>query len=243
MLGVAGSQGSGKSTLAAQLAAEFGGVALSLDDVYLTRAQRLDLARRVHPLFVTRGPPCTHDLELLGQVLDSLCAAAPDTLMALPVFDKLADERVDEDRWPVFLGRPRVIILEGWCLGAQAEPDDRLATAVNTLEAEADPECYWREAVNTALKQDYARLHARLDGLVFLRAPDFDTVLDWRCQQETALLGVSQIAAGRRAALSRFVAHFQRLTLWMMQGGIKADLVIDLDRDRRVLAIAGPPTT
>ncbi len=243
LIGIAGSQGSGKSTLAAHLAKTYGGVSLSLDDVYLKREERVQMARRVHPLFHTRGVPGTHDLNLLEQVLDALEMAGEHGETALPAFDKLADERLPVSQWPVHAGRPRFIILEGWCLGALPEPPERLAFPVNNLEQEADLERHWREAVNTALSGPYRALHARLDGLVYLRAPEFETVLDWRCEQEAGLLGVSRIPVGRRAALQRFVDHFQRLTVWMMQGGINADLTVDLDRDRRVLAIAAKPPT
>ena len=72
ILGIAGSQGSGKSTLAKAVAERFGGASLSLDDVYLTKAERAAMAARVHPLFATRGPPGTHDLGLLNRLLDRL---------------------------------------------------------------------------------------------------------------------------------------------------------------------------
>ena len=54
VVGICGSQASGKSTLTAVLAQllEARGLrtaAISLDDLYLTRAERGDLAQRVHP--------------------------------------------------------------------------------------------------------------------------------------------------------------------------------------------------
>ncbi|PTT58794.1 kinase, partial [Stenotrophomonas sp. HMWF022] len=75
VLAISGLQGSGKSTLAAQVAARaqtrgLNAATLSIDDVYLTRAQRQRLARQVHPLLITRGPPGTHDLPLAHAVLD-----------------------------------------------------------------------------------------------------------------------------------------------------------------------------
>src|SRR5690606_36221009 len=60
VVGISGSQGSGKSTLASLLVLllrELMGlraVNLSIDDFYLTRARRQELARDVHPLFATR---------------------------------------------------------------------------------------------------------------------------------------------------------------------------------------------
>src|SRR5690606_23279845 len=95
VFGITGLQGSGKSTLAAQLvdAATMRGlraVALSIDDVYLDRPERQRLARDVHPLLATRGPPGTHDVALGCAVLDALREGRP---ASLPGFDKLGDRR------------------------------------------------------------------------------------------------------------------------------------------------------
>src|SRR5688572_25477505 len=68
VLAITGAQGAGKTTLLGELprvlndAGGYRVAALSLDDFYLTRAERLVLARDVHPLFVTRGVPGTHDV-------------------------------------------------------------------------------------------------------------------------------------------------------------------------------------
>ena len=72
---IAGLQGCGKSTLATQVAAlarerDLRVATLSIDDVYLGRRERQRLARNVHPLLVTRGPPGTHDLALACETLD-----------------------------------------------------------------------------------------------------------------------------------------------------------------------------
>ena len=77
VLGLCGSQGSGKSTVSAALervlaADGIGCVTLSLDDLYKTKTERERLAREVHPLFATRGPPGTHDLDLAFDLLNAL---------------------------------------------------------------------------------------------------------------------------------------------------------------------------
>ncbi|MYJ73656.1 MAG: hypothetical protein F4089_00575, partial [Gammaproteobacteria bacterium] len=65
--GLGGGQGAGKSTLG-RLIAQAGSMlgirieVLSIDDFYLTKEQRLQLAEDVHPLLATRGPPGTHDV-------------------------------------------------------------------------------------------------------------------------------------------------------------------------------------
>jgi D-glycerate 3-kinase len=77
IIGINGTQGSGKSTLADYLCTMLGEqglncVSLSLDDFYLTRAERETLAAEVHPLLKTRGVPGTHDVSLALQTIDSL---------------------------------------------------------------------------------------------------------------------------------------------------------------------------
>lgn len=236
LIAIAGAQGSGKSTLAAEAAKALACATLSLDDVYLTRAERVDLAERVHPLFAVRGPPGTHDLALLDHTLTRLRAAGADDRTPIPAFDKLVDDRRPETEWPVFGGQPRAILLEGWCLGATPQDPDALTAPINTLERDEDPDGLWRREINDALAGDYAHLFATFDALLFLKAPDFDRVLDWRTQQEAGLTG-APVPASRRAELSRFVQHFERISRHMLAGGVAADVVVELDRNRAPAAI------
>ena len=98
LVGLSGCQGSGKSTLVKAIAHvledvhHVTAVVLSLDDFYLTKAERESLARHVHPLFATRGVPGTHDVDLLRQTLSALRTGVP---ASLPVFDKAVDDRTD----------------------------------------------------------------------------------------------------------------------------------------------------
>ncbi len=238
LIAIAGAQGSGKSTLAAEAARALSCATLSLDDVYLTRAERADLAARVHPLFAVRGPPGTHDLALLDRTVSRLRAARPGDRTPVPAFDKLADDRRPEADWPVFESRPRAVLLEGWCLGATAQEPAEFADPINKLERHLDPDGRWRVAINDALEGDYARLFATFDALLFLRAPDFDRVLDWRTEQEAGLTG-APVSEGRRVALSRFVQHFERITRHMLSGGVAADVVVELDDGRAPKALRG----
>src|SRR5262245_61666941 len=117
VVGIAGPQGSGKTTLVRACAAGHAKVAhFSLDDVYLGKAARQTLARRVHPLFETRGPPGTHDVALFHATLDALQSAEPDASTPIPTFDKVADDQAPRARWQNFLGRPGLILIDGWCL-------------------------------------------------------------------------------------------------------------------------------
>ena len=234
LIAVIGAQGSGKTTLARDAAERFGAVQISIDDVYLTRAEREAMGREVHPLFVTRGPPGTHDLGLLQQLIDTLSAARPDDETCIPDFDKRGDDRRPVGAWRVFRGRPSAILIDAWCLGALAEEAAAMAQPVNALEADRDPDGGWRRAVNGFVGGAYADFIARFDAILFLRAPDFEVVLDWRCQQEADLLGVSptDLPAAERARLAGFIQYFERITRHMLDGGVNADVIVQLDRNR-----------
>ena len=239
LIGISGPQGSGKTTLSRAAAARLGGTCFSLDDVYLTRAGRKALAGTVHPLFAVRGPPGTHDLDLADRTIAALRQAGPASVTALPAFDKLADDRRPDADWPVTRGRPAAILVDGWCLGALHQGPAALAAPVNALERAEDPNALWRSRADEALAGRYQAFFSGFDAMIFLAAPTFDSVLDWRCEQEAGLLGidVADLPADRRAALARFIQHFERITRHMLAGGVKADAVARLDVDRSLVSI------
>lgn len=238
--GICGAQGSGKSTLASALARRAGeqGIAaavLSLDDLYLTRAERGELGRKVHPLLQTRGVPGTHDV-MLG--LDTIAALERGEAARLPRFDKGRDDRAPQGEWPIAPAHCRLLILEGWCLGAAPQPEAALVEPVNALERNEDPQGLWRAYANRALALDYATLFARLDLLIFLAAPGFEVVQEWRGQQERALRQAGAPAAMDDAQIARFVQHYERLTRHILaEMPARADLVAWLGRDRTVVRI------
>ena len=241
VVGVAGPQGSGKTTLVKAYAAMHAGVAhFSLDDVYLDASARRMLALKVHPLFETRGPPGTHDLALLRQTLDQLQRADPDTRTPLPAFDKVTDNPVPKAQRRVFAGRPQLILLDGWCLGATSQADAELLAPLNRLETEGDPRRHWREAVNDHLAQDYASVFELLDTTLYLRAPSFEVIFKWRCEQEEGLLG-RPLTVEDRERIGRFIRHFERVTRHMMAGGRRALVEVQLDERRNVTEVKRIP--
>jgi D-glycerate 3-kinase len=246
LIGISGVQGSGKSTLSMQLEAALGGVGLnvatlSLDDLYLTRAEREQIAITQHPLFITRGVPGTHDLALADTVITRLLSG--EGPVAIPRFDKALDDRAPEPDWPAVTAPLDVLLFEGWCIAATPEPESALRTPVSALEADEDPDGGWRRAVNAALAGDYHRLFARIDQLILLRAPNFSAVRAWRQEQEDALQAARGANAGMDAtALGRFIAHFERVSRHMLASPPPAGAIcIDLDAGRRVGAIIGLP--
>jgi len=247
LLAISGAQGAGKTTLlrdlprALEAARGYRAVGLSLDDFYLTRAERLCLARNVHPLFETRGVPGTHDLDLLEAVLGDLRAGRATRI---PRFDKALDDRVAASDWrTVDAGKNDLIVLEGWCLALPPEPEAALAEPVNELERLEDPALSWRREVNRALGAEYRRVFAGFDWVVALLPPNFETVFEWRREQEQTLAATLGPTDARRqgllsdpAALARFLAHFERLTRHALRCLPEiAQLLLYLDESRRVV--------
>jgi D-glycerate 3-kinase len=243
LAGLSGLQGSGKSTFAIQLAnaANARGIAtqiLSLDDFYLGRRARLQLARAVHPLLATRGVPGTHDIGLLMRSLDALGAASPRHPARLPRFDKGRDTRLAPSRWRRVDAAPALVILEGWCVGVPAQAAAALRTPLNALERHEDRNAHWRRWVNAQLAGDYARLWARLDTLIVLQAPGFAVVSRWRDEQEHALRLRAAPHAMDAAALRRFLMHYERLSRHALATlPARADIRLLLGRNRNVRGI------
>lgn len=234
IIGLNGAQGSGKSTLCKLLAMllqqGFGKsvAVLSLDDFYLTHYQRGELARQIHPLLQTRGVPGTHDIALAVSVLTAL---KNDTSVSLPRFDKAQDDRLPEEQWQAVTQPVDIILFEGWCMGALPQTDDQLHEPVNDLESQEDSQGIWRQYVNVKLAGDYQALFTMLDMLVMLKVPSFEKVYEWRALQESVLhQGMSD------TQLRRFIMHYQRLTVFMLEEmPQRADRVLKIGDDHQIV--------
>lgn len=233
VVGINGAQGSGKTTATAFLGTllaerhQLLARVVSLDDFYLTRAERQELAENDHPLFATRGVPGTHDVPLMEAVIDDFLAGRETRL---PLFNKALDDR-DMDR-TIGAIPADVILFEGWCIGAVPQPAAALREPVNALEAKEDADGRWRREVNRRLATDYAELFGRIDLLVMLKVQSWDAVRANRLKQEQKL--GDGPAVMDEAALDRFLMHYERLTRWQLEEMPgRADIVIPIGPDQR----------
>lgn len=233
--GIVGLQGTGKSTLSAQMKslAQASGLniaVLSIDDFYFGKRERNALARKIHPLLATRGPPGTHDVSLACEVLDKLKSGKR---VLIPRFDKISDTRLPPSRLKKVNGRIDLVIFEGWFLYAMPEAEAALITPLNRLERDLDPDAVWRRYCNEALR-DYARLWQRIDRNLFLQGPGFEQVEQWRWQQEQSL----QTANPNRKVMSKnqvenFILLFERTNRNVFPKLPKwVDRVVRLDKNR-----------
>lgn len=246
VVGINGAQGTGKSTLGDFLAmatrALYGwnAVVLSIDDFYLTHAERSALADDEHPLLMTRGVPGTHDMALLEQTLDALQGLGEGQTFAAPRFDKSIDDRAPPP-WPGIDGPVDLIALEGWCVGTPPEDDERLGEPANNLERRRDPDGRWRRWVNDRLRSAYIPVWNRLDTLVYLQAPGFDAIFRWRLEQEQKLAATTSPGGGRGIMdadeIREFISFYERLTRQALRAlPTVADVIFELGTDHTVKA-------
>jgi len=136
-----------------------------------------------------------------------------------------------------------VVLFEGWCVGAGPQAPEELARAVNHLERTRDPQGRWRAYVNAALAGAYQDLFGRIDLLVLMLAPSFETVVRWRQEQERKLREAAPEGAQvmSDAEVAAFVKYYERLTRHIAEEmPARADVLIRLDSARRPVSIGWP---
>ena len=240
IIGLAGGQGAGKSTVTGILKFIFKkkyGLNLccfSIDDFYKTKAERRKMSKKVHPLFLTRGVPGTHDIGLINKTIKKLKTKKFKTVL-IPKFDKSIDDRLKKNRWQKIKNRPNIIIFEGWCVGARHQKDSELKNPLNPIEKKYDLNLVWRRTVNYYLKNQYKKLFNKLDKLIYLKAPDFDWVFKWRLHQEEKMkLTSKDKKIMSKSEVRNFIMYYERLTKHMMRD-LKniSDLTVYLDTKHR----------
>ena len=216
VMALSGAQGSGKSTQSALWASQLKaaghpGLVLSLDDFYLSKVERQALGTQVHPLAETRGPPGTHDTQRLVSVIRRLSDGTACEV-ALPRFSKADDDRVSDSVQTV---QPLDwVIVEGWCLGISKA--DKHAEEENTPIYRRPNIEHWRYWVQSSIDSEWCDLDALFDWIVYLRIPEFESIVDARWRQEETLMretGRSQFTS--RDEVREFVSLYEPWTLRM----------------------------
>ena len=234
LVGLSGGQGSGKSTFAMLLKELIGHLSgiwtliLSIDDFYLCRVERQELADSVHPLLATRGVPGTHDIKMMSQVIND---ALNDREAILPQFSKSEDDRIGQLK--IATDQFEIILCEGWCWGAPPASEDELLKPVNDLEAEKDADFIWRRYVNDELVKYQSLFETECS--IFLKVPDMASIVNWRWQQEQGLTAGEGVMD--RSAVATFVMYYERISRRMLRlMPDKVDLVLELDVNHEFIA-------
>lgn len=249
IIGINGAQGSGKTTLATLLVLllntehSIHAVTLSIDDFYFSHSHRDYLAKTIHPLLITRGVPGTHDIALMLAIINSLTFNSGIT--RLPKFNKATDNPYPESQYPLIRSPVDIIIIEGWCMGAEGQSTSTLSQSINSLEQNEDTDSTWRNYINKQLMGEYHILFNRVDKWIMLKAPSFDCVFKWRLEQENKLrkqwdenLSLSHIHENQimdDVSLKRFIMFYQRITEHVLKTlPAKVDYLFELDENRIV---------
>jgi D-glycerate 3-kinase len=210
---------------------------MSLDDFYLTREKRKQLALDVHPLLATRDVPGTHDVTALDAVLTQL--KEHKTGFTIPKFNKATEEPFDESEWTRIEKPADIIIVEGWCWGVKPQTETQLKTPINDLEKLHDTTGTWRTYVNQQVINAYQPLYPEMDFWLVLQAPSFDCVYQWRLEQEqklkkrTVSLANSNVMSS--AQVLDFIQYFQRLSVHGQHTlAQQTDVVFYLDNKRKI---------
>ena len=235
---VSGAQGIGKSTAMKAISNAFEDkiAILGIDDFYLTKKERHELANTVSPLFETRGPPGTHDLELLKRTINALKTADETSTTTIPRFDKKTDDRVTIDNFQRYTGTPKIIIVEGWLIGADAARPNEDWSPLNSVEKLplADE---WQAYQNEQLAGPYRNLWDLSPYFFHMNAPSFNAVLNWRVEQEETTLGLEKgkLSSERKEWVSNFIQYYERITRRMLNGEKRAGAQLYVDENRKVI--------
>ena len=244
IIGISGGQGSGKSTITNILklilkkkysltVSNF-----SIDDFYKTRKIRKKMSKNIHPLFMTRGVPGTHDIKLVINCLKSLKKRSFKKI-SIPRFDKASDDRLIKKKWTTIKKKPDIVIFEGWCVSARPQSDKKLKKPINSLEKTFDKDLFWRRTVNLELKNNYKKAFKLIDKKIFLKVPNFSYVFKWRKLQERKLKFKS---SGKNimsnTQVKKFIMFYERITKQMIKDLKHNDIVISLDKNHRLYKIA-----
>ena len=240
IIGLSGGQGAGKSTITGILKfilkRKYGLdlCVFSIDDFYKTKKERKKMSEEVHPLFLTRGVPGTHDVNLINKTIKNLKKQKFKTVL-IPKFDKLTDDRFKKNKWQKIKNPPHLIVFEGWCVGARHQKNIELKKPLNLIERKYDSGFKWRKTVNNSLKNQYKKVFKKIDKLVYLKAPNFNYIFRWRWLQEQKMkLTSKNKKTMSKSQVKEFIMFYERITKNMMKSFSQiSDLTIFLDGSHR----------
>ena len=247
IIGLAGGQGSGKTTISSILTLilqkyfKLNVFKVSIDDFYKTRKDRKSLSKNKHPLLMTRGVPGTHDIDLMLSFFKKIKDKNFKSLQ-IPTFNKAIDDRCSKNLWHKIKTKPDVVIFEGWCVGAKPQLNSQLKKPVNTLEKVYDQRVKWRLHVNNQLKTKYKTLFNQLDGLLYLKAKNFNLLREWRLKQERKLWVQTKNKKNLKIMSSgdviNFMQTYQRITQQMFKDAVKSSsIIMNLNSNHQIQSI------
>ena len=110
-----------------------------------------------------------------------------------------------------------------------------LKKPINKIESKDDADLKWRKKVNHNLNTSYKKLFNKIDKLIYLKAPSFNYIFQWRLHQEQKL----KLTSKNKKIMSsfkvkEFIMYYERITRQMMKDFSKiSDITVFLDKKHR----------
>jgi D-glycerate 3-kinase len=206
--GITAMQGTGKTTLSKILIflLELEGLrvaTVSIDDFYKTYKDRQEILK-TNPEFIFRGPPGTHDLDLISDLFSDL-KDTEKNIAKIPRFNKsLFKGQGDREKEFEIINKPvDVLLLEGWFVGFEAIPEEVLESS-KLFEI--------KNNLSLALKsnhklQEYETFWNKLDSLILLYPEQFEYSIEWRLEAEEKMKASGKNGMSE-SEIRDFVAYF-----------------------------------
>jgi len=229
VLGIAGVNGSGKTTLARFLSLllqkdRYYTINFSMDDLYPTKEERLELAKNIDPSLETR---LMYDDSLVKRIFESFYRWEGPVL--IPKFDKSIDDRFSEDKWQIVEKKPDFVIIEGVFTFAQPISAENLSKI----------DQYINSKVN-----ELSDSYNFMDFKIALLAESVENVIQFRQQQEIELRKEKGNNFGMNPnEVEKFILFFQtylqRYT-WPLENNPIIDFVYIFNSKRELTKILSP---
>ena len=233
--GILGGQGTGKSTLCLilELILDYLGLSvasLSIDDLYLTHAEREELKLQ-EPRLIWRGPPGTHDVKLGLQVIEQCLQEDCKAKILMPRFDKSAYNGSGDRTNPEAVKKPDILLFEGWFVGVKPLTEDCFDNCPHPILTEKDRQ-FAKD--NNRRLQAYLPLWDKLDSLIVLYPEDYRLSQQWRKDAERKMMAAGKTGMSDEE-IDRFVEYFWKSLhpeLFIKPLLKTADLVVEIKSDR-----------
>ena len=246
-LAINGGQGTGKTTKAGflEIILEVLGykvVTFSTDDFYKTHEELQKLMQR-SPVYKFRGPPGTHDVKKLKEVMEAL---KNRKATKIPKYDKSAyngeGDREPEEKWEVVPEGTDIFIVEGAQAGLRpiSSKEDLCKPTrdktLNKTELEHDPIGLYREAFNEAARE-YVPISDLFDNLIVLDVC-LRAIRKGRVEQEAKMIKEKKKGMAPEA-LKEFIDYYS-LFLRIIKNLADSeypDLVVKIGYNLRILKV------
>ena len=238
--GILGSQGTGKTTLCIilRLILNYLGISvatLSIDDLYLTYAQRQALQQQ-DPRLIWRGPPGTHDVNLGLEIIEQCLTGDNSSKILMPRFDKSAFNGAGDRSTPEAVNKPDILLFEGWFVGVQPITEDCFNNPPAPILTSEDIQ--FAKDNNQRLKA-YLPLWHKLDSLIVLYPENYRLSKQWRKEAEQKMIATGKTGMSDEEC-DRFVEYFWKALhpeLFIKPLLETADIVVGIKSDRSITRI------